>query len=393
MTFLSKIVSHSTIQVIGITLEEEGTNYASLLIQKKRKNITILKKEIFSTFEELIKNLDSKTPLILHIDGKGILNKKIDFDNEQDVNWYKNINLNELSYTSYKNENITFLSFSRKTLTDDWVVKFSNLNFQILDLYIGGFISSLLASTFNNKKIITPQLILHFEETQLVDYVRNENNEQKSYKIGEDVLESVTLPLYSCLIHFLIPTNIIEKSKVEGLNIEEYNFKRAFNFLGVFMLGFYLVLLLISYFGINYFNQKNAELNYQNIYSKQAFKKLEDLEKQKSNKFKILSETGLTSNKFLTYYAYEIYKNTSNGIQLSEFNTNPLEVELKPTKKIILLNKIILVSGQAQNEVFFNSWIENIKKMNWIKKFEIIGIETNKKNWMQFKIKITVKNV
>ena len=392
MTFLSKIVSHSTIQVIGITLEEEGTNYASLLIQKKRKNITILKKEIFSTFEELIKNLDSKTPLILHIDGKGILNKKIDFDNEQDVNWYKNINLNELSYTSYKNENITFLSFSRKTLTDDWVAKFSNLNFQILDLYIGGFISSLLAITLN-KKIITPQLILHFEETQLVDYVRNENNEQKSYKIGEDVLESVTLPLYSCLIHFLIPTNIIEKSKVEGLNIEEYNFKRAFNFLGVFMLGFYLVLLLISYFGINYFNQKNAELNYQNIFSKQAFKKLEDLEKQKSNKFKILSETGLTSNKFLTYYAYEIYKNTSNGIQLSEFNTNPLEVELKPTKKIILLNKIILVSGQAQNEVFFNSWIENIKKMNWIKKFEIIGIETNKKNWMQFKIKITVKNV
>lgn len=393
MTFLTKIVSHSTIQVVGITLEDEGTQYALLLIQKKRKNITILKKEIFSTFEDLLKSLDSKTPVILHIDGKGVLNKKIDFDNEQDVNWYKNINLNELSSTSYNNENITFLSFSRKTLTDDWVAKFSNLNFQILDLYIGGFISSLLASTFNNKKIITPQLILHFKETQLVDYVRNENNEQESYKIGEDVLESVTLPLYSCLIHFLIPTDIIEKSKVEGLNIEEYNFKRAFNFLGVFMLGFYLVLLLISYFGINYFNQKNAELNYQNIYSKQAFKKLEDLEKQKSNKFKILSETGLTSNKFLTYYAYEIYKNTSNGIQLSEFNTNPLEVELKPTKKIILLNKIILVSGQAQNEVFFNSWIEHIKKMNWIKKFEIIGIETNKKNWMQFKIKITVKNV
>lgn len=392
MTFLTKIVSHSTIQVVGITLEDEGTQYALLLIQKKRKNITIFKKEIFSTFEDLLKSLDSKTPLILHIDGKGILNKKIDFDNEQDVNWYKNININELSYTSYKNESITFLSFSRKTLTDDWVVKFSNLNFQILDLYIGGFISSLLAITLN-KKIITPQLILHFEETQLVDYVRNENNEQESYKIGEDVLESVTLPLYSCLIHFLIPTDIIEKSKVEGLNIEEYNFKRAFNFLGVFMLGFYLILLLISYFGINYFNQKNAELNYQNIFSKQAFKKLEDLEKQKSNKFKILSETGLTSNKFLTYYAYEIYKNTSNGIQLSEFNTNPLEVELKPTKKIILLNKIILVSGQAQNEVFFNSWIENIKKMNWIKKFEIIGIETNKKNWMQFKIKITVKNV
>ena len=392
MTFLTKIVSHSTIQVVGITLEDEGTQYALLLIQKKRKNITIFKKEIFSTFEDLLKSLDSKTPLILHIDGKGILNKKIDFDNEQDVNWYKNININELSYTSYKNESITFLSFSRKTLTDDWVAKFSNLNFQILDLYIGGFISSLLAITLN-KKIITPQLILHFEETQLVDYVRNENNEQESYKIGEDVLESVTLPLYSCLIHFLIPTDIIEKSKVEGLNIEEYNFKRAFNFLGVFMLGFYLILLLISYFGINYFNQKNAELNYQNIFSKQAFKKLEDLEKQKSNKFKILSETGLTSNKFLTYYAYEIYKNTSNGIQLSEFNTNPLEVELKPTKKIILLNKIILVSGQAQNEVFFNSWIENIKKMNWIKKFEIIGIETNKKNWMQFKIKITVKNV
>jgi hypothetical protein len=159
------------------------------------------------------------------------------------------------------------------------------------------------------------------------------------------------------------------------------------------MLGFYLVLLLISYFGINYFSTKNAELNYRNVYSNQAFKKLEDLEKQKNNKLKILSETGLTSNKFLTFYAYEINKNTLSGIQLSELKVNPLEAETKPTKKVLLLNKVILISGQAQNELVFNNWIENLKKMNWIKKFEIISIDTNKKNWMQFQIKILVKDV
>lgn len=391
--FLSKIVSHSSIQVIGITLEEDVTSYALLLVQKKRSNINILKKETFTDFEALTATLDSKIPVILHLDGKGILNKKIDFDNEQDVNWYKNIKLDTLSYTSNKNENITFLSFTRKNLIEEWVAKFTTLQFQVLDVYIGSFISSLLASTIDKKNITTNQLTLHFEETELIDFSRNENKDKKAYKIGEDVLESSYLPLYASIIHFLIPIDSIEKSKVEGLNIEEYTFQKAFNYLGVFMLGFYLLLLLISYFGINYFSTKNAELNYRNVYSNQAFKKLEDLEKQKNNKLKILSETGLTSNKFLTFYAYEINKNTLSGIQLSELKVNPLEAETKPTKKVLLLNKVILISGQAQNELVFNNWIENLKKMNWIKKFEIISIDTNKKNWMQFQIKILVKDV
>lgn len=391
--FLSKIVSHSSIQVIGIILEEDVASYALLLVQKKKTSITILKKETFTNFEELTSNLDSKIPVILHVEGKGILNKKIDFDNEQDVNWYKNIKLETLSYTSSKNENVTFLSFTRKNLIEEWVAKFSSLQFQILDVYTGSFISSLLSKTIDKKNITTSQLILHFEDNELVDFSRNENNDNKSYKIGEDVLESCYLPLYASVIHFLIPIDSIEKSKVDGLNIEEYTFKKAFNYLGVFMLAFYLVLLLISYFGINYFSSKNAELNYRNVFSNQAFKKLEDLEKQKSNKLKILSETGLTSNKFLTFYAYEINKNTLSGIQLSELKVNPLEVETKPSKKVLLLNKVILISGQAQNEMVFNNWIENLKKMNWIKKFEITSIDTNKKNWMQFQIKILVKDV
>lgn len=391
--FLSKIVSHSSIQVIGITLEEEVTAYTFLLIQKKRTNINIVKKETFTNLEELTSTLNSKIPIILHIDGKGILNKKIDFDNEQDVNWYKNIKLDTLSYTSSKNENVTFLSFTRKNLIDEWVTKFTTLQFQVLDVYVGSFVSSLLASVIDKKNITTSQLIIHFEENNLVYFSRNESKDKKSYKIGDDVLESNYLPLYASVIHFLIPIDTIEKSKVDCLNIEEYTFKKAFNYFGIFILAFYLVLLLISYFGINYFSTKNAELNYRNVYSNQAFKKLEDLEKQKDNKLKILSETGLTSNKFLTFYAYEINNNTLSGIQLSELKVNPLEAETKPTKKVLLLNKVILIYGQVQNEMVFNNWIENLKKMNWIKKFEITSIDTNKKNWMQFQIKILVKDV
>lgn len=391
--FLSKIVTHSSIQVIGINLEEDVISYALILIQKKKFNISILKKETFLNFEELTLILDTKIPIILNIDGKGILNKKIDFDNEQDVNWYKNIKLETLHYTSSKIENVTFLSFTRKNLIDEWVAKFSILQFQVLDVYTGSFICSLLAKNIDKTSITTTQLIIHFEENNLVNFTRNENKEKKSYKIGDDILESNYLQLYASVIHFFIPIESIEKSNADVLNVEEYTFQKAFNYLGIFMLGFYLILLLISYFGINHFSTKNAELNYRNVYSNQVFKKLDDLEKQKNNKLKILSETGLTSNNFLTFYAYEINKNTLSGIQLSELKVNPLEAEMKMGKKVLLLNKAILISGQAQNEVVFNNWIENLKKMKWIKKFEISSIEINKKNWMQFQIKILIKDV
>jgi hypothetical protein len=118
-----------------------------------------------------------------------------------------------------------------------------------------------------------------------------------------------------------------------------------------------------------------------------------DLESQKEKKLSILKESGVLSSKFLTYYGYEIIKNIPANITLNELNIIPLKEEYKESKKAFFDNKTIIIKGETFQESSFNFWLEDLKKMDWLQRFEIISLKKDKKNKSIFEIKITLKNV
>ena len=54
---------------------------------------------------------------------------------------------------------------------------------------------------------------------------------------------------------------------------------------------------------------------------------------------------------------------------------------------------MIAVKGETFEGLSFNNWLESLKKITWIKKFEIMSLKKDKKNKSQFEIKITLKDV
>ena len=79
ITFLSKIIKLNNLNVIGIIRNEDEEIYNVLTVKKKGNKIDIVSTQSFDNFEKIAKNIDLKIPVILAIDGKGILNKEIDF--------------------------------------------------------------------------------------------------------------------------------------------------------------------------------------------------------------------------------------------------------------------------------------------------------------------------
>ncbi|WP_264566837.1 PilN domain-containing protein [Flavobacterium sp. N3904] len=394
ITILSKIIKINELHVIGLIKNENEEFYHVLTVKKKGNKVTIVSMASFTEFEDLKKNVDQNLPLLLLVDGKGVLNKAIDFNNEADVSWYKNIDLNSIYHTSVKGLNIDFISFCRKNIIIDTISKFKKNNFEIIDVYLGSFLSALLINSIKKDAILSNDLLLEFKNEKLhnfekqVDFAKKEN-----YIIGTETITNIYLPLYATVIDFFIKSKEISKTKIETLNTDEIIYKKAFKYFGISILVGFLISLLISFFLIQYYTSKNTALNIQNIYTDKNYQQTLNLEKQKENKEKILLESGFSSSKFLSFYSYEIIKIVPQDVSLTVLEITPLTKESKSNQKLIFESNTITVKGETFNEYSFTTWMESLKKMNWLGNFEIISLKKDKKNKSQFEIKITIKNV
>ena len=394
ISILSKIVKLNSLNIVGVIRNDDGETFNLLSVKKKNDTIEIVTMYSYLSFKDLIKNSNTKLPFLLVIDGKGVLNKKIDSNNEIDINWQKNIDFTTIVHTTFKSDNYNFISFCRKNIVDETIVRFQQNSLQVVDIYIGSFLGLFLQNSIKSNEIVSGELLLEFDNNQLVDFKKqNELVKNKTYKIGKETISTLILPLYGVLIHFFLKQKEITKTKNESLNVEEIIYKKAFNSFGVIMLVGFLIALLSSYLSIQYYGNKNNELNLQNVYSNQSYQKILELEKEKENKLNILKESGFLSSKFLTYYSYEIIKGIPNDISLNELNINPINKEVKAFQKISFDGHTIKIKGETFNESSFSQWIDRLKKMNWIQNFEIISLKKDKKNKSQFELKISIKNV
>lgn len=394
ITFLSKIIKLNNLHVIGIIRNEDEETYNVLTVKKKGNKIDIVSTQSFDNFEKTAKSIDLKIPVILVVDGKGILNKEIDFNNESDVSWYKNIDFESIYHTSLLGSKSNFISFCRKNIINEISENFLKKGFQVADIYVGSFLSGLLYTAIQKDTILSNDIILEFDNGKLDAFSKQPATvKTETYILGKEKINSSFLPLYGTIIHFFIQQKEVSKTKNETLSTEEIIYKKAFNVFGVAMLAGFLISLLASYLLIQYYGSKNAELNLQSVYSNQSYQKILDLEKQKENKQRLLKETGFLSAKFLSFYGYEIIKGIPSDISLTDLNIIPVNQEIKENKKISFDAKSIIIKGETFNESSFNNWMEKLKKMNWLKNFEIKSFKKDKKNKSQFEIKITIKDV
>jgi len=391
---LSKFIKINDLNVVGVIKKEDYEIYNLLTVKKKANKISIVSKQTFETFESLSKSTDKKLPLLIVIEGKGVLNKAINFENEADLSWQKNIDFNTIYYTDIKGPKSNFISFCRKNIVEEIVYRFQKDGFQVVDVYIGSFLTALLQNAIKKDFLFSYDLKLEFENEMLVGFSKqNENTNIINYQIGEDTIPNSFLPLYGSVIHFFVKPKEVSKTVNSTLNSEELIYKKAFNFLGITMLAGFLVSLLISYFLIQYYGTKNSELNLQTVYSNQSYQLILDLEAKKEKKLNLLKESGVLSSKFFSFYSYEIIRTVPTAISLTELNISPLKQEYKENKKALFDNGSIIIKGETFQESSFNSWLENLKKMDWLKNFEIVSLKKDKKNKSVFEIKIILKNV
>jgi Tfp pilus assembly protein PilN len=392
LSLITKIIKFNSLQVLGILRSEDTDCYYVINLKKKKNNLSIVSSQSYSSIENTIEHINTNKPVLVLIDGKGILNKKIDLTSEADLNWKKNLDFESIYFTQLEGGNYTFISFCRRSMINDYLKNIKDKGLQIIDFYIGPLPAAFVKASINEDKLYANEITLEYENGKL-NNIRKESIDKKSYEIADKVITKYHLPLYGAGIHFFTQHHSLLKNTSSEIDKSEIIYKKAFELFGKTIVIFFFFALLLSYISIQYLSSENSKLNQENIYTHQTHEKLKDLQQKKQQKLKILEDAGHLSPHFLNYYTYELASSVPSSINIDNLTIFPILNDVKEFKKITFDAATIICSGITASETSFNQWLGALKKMSWIKRFEIKSFKKDKKNIQRFEIKILVKNV
>lgn len=390
--WINTFITSKKFLCIEISTKNDIREYHAVLVDKKKDSLFITSTYTTTSFDELLQNIPNNRPTLLSFTGQGIISKKVESSTSYRSKLLFNTNLEDFFWYEFIESNNIFVSVIRKKIIEDTLSDFKKHNISIVDISVGPIIIAAIKPLLPLKTTLNTQNYqLIFSNNKLQSFGVNQINESNlSYDIeGEKISVKEIIP-FSNLVNHLYPNeSIVSENNFLIQNKKEFYFKKAFKTIGLFALPSFLILLLMSYLLLGYYQNKymnlQVELSEENI----TLNKLTLLEKDKENKEKMLQESGLNNDNFLSYYIAEITKEIPQEINLTELYIFPPQSKIKKKQRILFTNNLIKLEGIAHTNEAFTKWIKRLKQLKWINNLEIVEFKKEGKN-NTFQIKITV---
>lgn len=390
---LSRIIPVNTVNLLGVFRTEGGDVFHLLPMQRRKNSLKAGQPQAFDDLHSLLRAIDLRRPCVIVVDGKGILNKKTDFNNPTDIQWRKNLDFGSIFFTEYRTSTASFMSFSRRQPIEELLEQLRSHKLEIIDFYIGPLPAAFLKSHIASDIIPSGRTLLHFEDGDLAAIEKENGDERRTFELQGQRLTPNEVTLYGAAIDFFVRQRAMTKSELAVPVREEHIYRRAFFLTGKALLAFFFGALLLSYIAIQFLSARNAELAQQRAYSGQTMEKLKSLEAERAQKLGILSGTGRLSKQFLSFYVQELARSAPDGIRLDALDVLPLEKETRKNDKLRFGLHTITLSGTTATGAEFNGWMTSLRKMKWIKNFEILHFAKDKKDVQHFNVRILLDDV
>jgi Tfp pilus assembly protein PilN len=327
-------------------------------------------KELKEAGEILCHNI----PVILHIDGWGVLAK----DNGTENNSIP-IDNHEFFLKEYPKPDGSgsYFSIIRTDLLKSIVDFCSSASLNITGLYLGPFNVALLAPFFEEQKEIKAGKWKVTLNSGCINSLSAEGIDNGSvYNIGGDSVTSGLLPLYASIVAFFSGER--ESNHLITNSRKEFVFGRLIKYLSIGSLSMILILLLLNYFIWDGLRNRNTELTYEVARNEQLLSQLTEKEKEfRVKENMVVQYIGTSSKTHYSWYANKLGSTLPSGIRLTLLDIQPLIKKQKAGVAIEYKNRLIEVEGDAKNMSEISEWVKAIGNEKWAKKVELISFFTD----------------
>jgi len=382
------------IYVVEAQLQFDGGIVYNVMLVSKKQNQLKKKQIAFQTQPPLKKILKRDYPVVLLINGKGIISKKLEKKGEpthQSVlnQLLANAHLDTFSLQYFQFSNKIVASAFRKETLNEVVSKIPQKNL-IVETYIGDFVVSALSILKSNQdqvRLYRYNFTIKNEEIIDFDFIEDRND----FRYDSEVISPDEIPSYAAALNFYTGIMPTETGGIEWLdfNAQQQQQKFLYNYVRLGLMGLIFIGFLLNDYYANRYTHKITSL--QDAESSKVLKQndLKKLTKVVDAKKKFLSISGIQMQQPHSKFADNIAQSTPEDINLTEIIQDPLEKNLTKKRQAIFSRGKLLVRGICMSSQVVNLWLEDIKALPWVKTAVISDYAQNRKeNNSQFELEI-----
>ncbi len=389
--FKNILKNDSKYYLIGVFTKNDVVTYKALIVEFINNELNIVERISFNSFDDDFKEkLKGNYPVILYIDGDNIISKSV----ESKINYRNDIifkaSLDDFHFYEYKQDNTIYASVVRKSAINNFIKQIQDHKLFVIHISFGPFVVvNMFPILGNEPNISTAFNSFKIENKKIASF--SNTNSKSSYNISGEALNNMEVPLIASLLDYKYPNEQIDfNSDFLSLNKEEFKFKKLFTSFGIFTLVFFLVSLFVSHHLLNRYTEKLVEKEYLYSTSQQTIAEVSQLQEEKNLKEKILQNTGINNNSFLTKYIADIGNSVPDRITLNSIDVIPIQKKIRSKEKINFKANTLDLNGETRDDNAFNNWILKLKVIPWIKKIDIVDYSQENRNTNTFIINIKI---
>lgn len=377
-----RFLTKSTVCGLEIILNDSGYVVYYSVLKKQNNKLQIAESGKAESVNQIPKSIiKDKTPIVLLINGKGVITKKVIVNSNEEISNaefiqdnFPAILVNEFNIQAHLQPNNTcFVSLIRTTSFERIIEEFKTLKVELADVIIGPAGLASILKLIGGFNLVSSNLHSYRLLNDSIEDIEPLNNNNSSNITIENLSLSNT-QLLSFAIGFGYLTNqnnylqLINVLPYKERHLEEQKFK--FALYSLITLAFLICLINFFVFS-NYFSTTNklqTELDvYQGKYE-QVNSLLENYEKKKV----LIEKTGLLENDFISKFADKIALTIPEEVIISEMFFNPPNTNEEDSLAAFVKNQLI-IKGNCNKSLLINEWVNILKSQSFIKQ---VSLET-----------------
>lgn len=367
-TIASKTAGLHRVGGVHVQLCREGTWQVGYVVLRRKGQELILEKKDMLSWEEFLQQHPKTIPIVLSIDGKGVLTKSV-AGGEAIVleNILPNATEADFYYNTLESATNSWISLTRRTVLQELLQAAKAVGISIADIRLGPLgIVSLLPLLQEAPAIQLPHWQVAHRDGVFVGLLQQEAASTQVYRLGEESLAENYLQPYANALSNLAKLDIFDDSNLEEVRLG-WQHQRLYKRLGIGLLAFFFSLLLLNFGVFSQLSGTQQRLNTKLQQQQHLLARLQELTKQEEARLSLLKALPLRNQSLIAYHADLLASTLPAGIQLEEVVLHPQEGKKSKQQSLRFRHGFVEVKGQCNNPVLLNRWLEKLGKEPWVK--------------------------
>ena len=364
-----------------------------VLLEKSKGEIIIREeKQNIPEIKELIEFIPKDYPVILNIEGWGVLIKKAEFDSNGEIKGAVVPNNNDFTVFPYQiNENKGFVAIIRTELLEQIELDIGEQFKDCIYISVGPFDVIQLFNVLNlSGNCIIGSWEILFDQGAIKEIKSSHHEKTDIYSIGSETISSnnvLGLAIGIKLLSGNWDADELNKDRIADYAYKKLMFITGWSFLILLFLG-----LLVNYFLFDHYNKVYNRISGEYQLNESILEQLKQSESELKQKEEMVARGGLTGNTIFAWYSDQLISIMPVKIVLTRISIQPMERKMQKGKEVLFTPNLITITGNTKESLLVHEWINLIKKENWVDRVDLISFSNEEKiKPAQFTIELNYK--